>query len=51
MYCKKCGGQVYHDAMFKNDSFVDLACLMCGKRWFVKNSSPIVRTFVYGKRR
>jgi DNA-directed RNA polymerase subunit RPC12/RpoP len=51
MYCKKCGGQVYHDAMYDNDSFVDISCLMCGKRWFVKKSSPFARVFIYGERR
>jgi DNA-directed RNA polymerase subunit RPC12/RpoP len=51
MYCKKCGGQVYHDSMYENESFVDFACVMCGKRWFVKKSSPFVRAVVYAKKR
>jgi hypothetical protein len=41
MYCKKCGGHVYHDSLYQNETFVDLSCLMCGKRWHIPKSSPL----------
>lgn len=43
MNCKKCRGLVYPDTMYINESFVDLSCMMCGKRWFVNKSTPLGR--------
>jgi len=40
MWCKKCNGQVFVDSMYQNDSFIDIACIMCGKRWHVEKKSP-----------
>lgn len=39
MWCAKCGGRVFIDAMYQNDTFIDLSCIMCGKRWFIKKRS------------
>ena len=50
MYCKKCDGVVYHDSMYKNDSFIDLACMTCGKRWFVKKGSSLGRYVLDAKK-
>lgn len=49
MWCKKCGGIVYVDKMYDNESFVDTACIMCGKRWHIKKASPLGR-FLLGWR-
>lgn len=43
MKCMKCGGFVYHDSMYKGGAYVDFSCIMCGKRWFVKQNNPLVR--------
>jgi hypothetical protein len=43
MHCKKCGGLVYADTMYANETFTDLSCLMCGKRWHIKKSTPLGR--------
>jgi hypothetical protein len=43
MYCRKCDGPVYHDRMYNNDSFIDLSCLMCGKRWHLKKDHVLAR--------
>lgn len=48
MRCRKCGGFVYHDSMYKSESYVDLSCLMCGKRWFIKKNNPLVRYLAHG---
>lgn len=49
MYCKKCGGNVYHDNMYVNDSFIDLSCLMCGKRWHVDKKSVLGKAVLDAK--
>lgn len=36
MTCKKCNGRVYIDRVFSQKTRIELYCLMCGKRWFVK---------------
>ena len=38
MYCKKCEGRVFIDRVFSSDLRIELFCVMCGKRWMVKNS-------------
>ena len=43
MNCQKCGGLVYHDTMFENESFIDLSCLMCGKRWHIRLDHVVAR--------
>ena len=43
MYCRRCEGVVYHDSMYKNETFVDLACMSCGKRWFVNKATVLGR--------
>jgi len=46
MWCKKCAGVVYIDKMYDNESFLDTACLMCGKRWHIKKSSTFGRVLI-----
>lgn len=31
------------DAMFRNENFIDLSCMMCGKRWHVPKRNPLAR--------
>jgi len=31
------------DLMYKNENFIDLSCLTCGKRWHVSKNNPLVR--------
>lgn len=33
---KKCGGSVFVDRVFSHDLRLDLFCLRCGNRWFIK---------------
>jgi len=33
---KKCGGNVFIDRVFSHDLRLDLFCLRCGNRWFIK---------------
>lgn len=34
--CKKCQGRVFIDRVFSQKMRIELYCLLCGKRWFVK---------------
>jgi hypothetical protein len=43
MHCKKCSGPVYVDIMYDNETFVDVACFMCGKRWHITKRSVLGR--------
>jgi hypothetical protein len=43
MHCKKCGGHIYADTMYVNETFIDLSCFMCGKRWHITKRSPLGR--------
>jgi len=43
MHCKKCAGVVYPDTMYANETFIDLSCMMCGKRWHINKSSALGR--------
>lgn len=36
MWCKKCQGRVFIDRVFSQKLRIELYCLACGKRWFVK---------------
>lgn len=41
MNCRKCGGRVFIDRLLSEKMHVELACIMCGKRWMLnkeKNS-------------
>lgn len=46
MWCKRCAGRVYWDKMYDNPTYIDLACLGCGKRWFVKKDSVLARKII-----
>ena len=58
MNCKKCGGRVFIDRMFtgkkkKNESqqdseqnHIELACVMCGKRWTVKKENALAQWLI-----
>lgn len=35
---KKCGGSVFVDRVFSSPLVLDLFCLRCGKRWFIKKN-------------
>lgn len=35
---QKCGGNVFIDRVFNHDLRLDLFCLRCGNRWFVKRN-------------
>lgn len=34
---------MFHDSLFENETFIDLACLMCGRRRHVPKSNPLAR--------
>jgi NAD-dependent SIR2 family protein deacetylase len=36
MTCKKCNGRIYIDRVFSQKLRIEIYCLSCGKRWFVK---------------
>ena len=37
MFHKKCkGGNVFIDRVFSHELRIELFCLRCGKRWFIK---------------
>lgn len=31
------------DVVYKNESFIDLACLTCGKRWHTPKRNPLAQ--------
>ncbi len=35
MHCKKCKGRVFVDRIFSEKKHVELACIVCGKRWML----------------
>jgi hypothetical protein len=35
---QKCGGSVFVDRVFTHELRLDLFCLRCGNRWFVKRN-------------
>jgi len=37
MFCRKCNGRVFVDRVFHTAQRIELFCLMCGKRWILKN--------------
>ena len=39
MHCKKCGGRVFVDRIYAQNLRVELSCLMCGKRWFIRRDT------------
>jgi len=39
MTCKKCSGRIFVDRMFEQNLRIELFCIMCGKRWFIKKDS------------
>jgi predicted nucleic-acid-binding Zn-ribbon protein len=41
MNCSKCGGKVYLDKMFSENSKLELCCVKCGRRVFVEKSSEL----------
>jgi predicted nucleic acid-binding Zn-ribbon protein len=49
--CKKCGGFVYFDSMYKGDKFLDFSCLMCGRRWFVDKNDDLAVRVLESRRR
>ena len=52
-----CGGRVFIDRAFSNDSWVETICVKCGKRWlldamknaFARKLVKIERSFVNAK--
>lgn len=39
-----CGGNVFYDAAFSDNSFLELFCLRCGKRWHLdKEKNPLAK--------
>lgn len=49
MYCQKCKGNVYYDSSVGDGSSIDLACLHCGKRWFVDALNPLARLVLHAR--
>lgn len=44
MNCNKCKGRVFVDRVYSEKKHVELACVMCGKRWMLdKESNPFAR--------
>ena len=39
MYCRKCSGRVFVDRVFSSSLRTELFCILCGRRWFIKNGS------------
>lgn len=35
MNCRKCGGRVFVDRLLSEKMHVELACILCGKRWML----------------
>jgi hypothetical protein len=48
MIHRDCGGLVFHDSMYKGESFIDLACIICGRRWHVTRSNALARLITDG---
>ena len=36
MFCRNCNGRVFVDRSFSTAVRLELFCLMCGRRWFVR---------------
>lgn len=34
---------MFFDSMFVNESFIDLSCIICGKRWHVSRANPLAK--------
>jgi hypothetical protein len=49
MKCSKCQGRVFVDRVFNSDTRSELFCLMCGKRWMIKNDKNGFSSWLYKK--
>lgn len=36
LHCRKCNGRVFIDRAFSTQIRLEIYCINCGKRWFVK---------------
>lgn len=39
--CERCGGKVMIDRAYCNYGHVELACIICGKRWEYHRTHPV----------
>jgi hypothetical protein len=37
--CKKCKGRLFVDRVYSQNLRIEVSCLMCGKRWFIKKDT------------
>jgi hypothetical protein len=49
MNCRKCSGRVFIDRVFSSDMRTELFCLMCGRRWMIKNDKNGFAAWLYKK--
>ena len=47
MKCKRCSGRVFIDRVFTSETRSELFCLMCGKRWMVRNDKNGFAQWLY----
>jgi hypothetical protein len=46
----ECGGKVLLDLMYKGETFIDLSCMTCGKRWHIPKNNALASLIMgYGK--
>lgn len=38
MNCKVCSGRIFVDRVLTGEDHVELACIMCGRRWIFHNA-------------
>jgi len=46
MTCKRCNGRVFIDRVFSQTLRIELFCVCCGKRWFVKKDGNLFGTWL-----
>ena len=42
MNCKKCQGRVFYDNTYSDNTFLELYCIMCGKRKMVSKTGSVL---------
>lgn len=47
MNCKKCGGRIFVDRLLSEKMHVELACLLCGKRWMLNKEKNGLARWLY----
>ena len=47
MKCGKCGGRVFIDRLLSEKQHIDMACIMCGKRWMLNKEKNRLAAWLY----